>query len=241
MRALLLAAGLGTRLRPLTESVPKCLVPVAGRPPLLRNIDWLRDSGVDHVAINLHHLPEAVRGAVGDGSELGVDVFYSYEPALLGTSGAVWACRDWLAGDAFLVVYADNVVECDLERLVALHRQTAATLTMALHFRDDVGGSGLAELDSGFRIRAFVEKPGTSAPPGGWVNAGVLVCEPRVLEQIPPARSSDFGRDVVPALLAAGELLSGYRMGAGERVVWIDTPSDLARAEEQLRGQAVPR
>lgn len=236
MKALLLAAGVGSRLERYAKTVPKCMVPVAGTPPLLRLIAWLRDEGVTDLAINLHHLPAVVTGAVGDGSALGVRVRYSREPELLGTAGALDPLRDWIGDEPFLVVYADNIVCCCLAGVADLHRRTAATITVALFHRDDVSTSGAATVDDGGRISRFVEKPSVGGP--GWVSAGLLHCEPSVLEIIPGGgAASDFGRDVLPALLAAGATLAGYKLGVGEYLYWIDTPADLAQAEAQLADQ----
>src|SRR5207253_5781383 len=108
MRAMLLAAGLGTRLRPLTDELPKALVPVGGKAPLVRSIEWLRRYGVTELTVNLHHLPGRVTAVLGDGEALGVRIDYSHEAALRGTAGALAACRARFEGARFLVVYADN-------------------------------------------------------------------------------------------------------------------------------------
>lgn len=232
MRALLLAAGLGTRLQPLTESVPKAMVPVGGVPMLERNIRLLKESGITEMAVNLHHLPEVVRGHFGDGSGFGVSIRWSHEPQLLGTAGALLPLRDFFE-DRFLVLYADNLIAIDLEAVERTHRGQKAALTMALWQRDDVSSSGVAELDEHGLLRRFIEKPASRVTVGNWVNAGFLICEPDVHGFIrePP---SDFGHSVIPAMLAGGERIAGYRMGAGEVLRWIDTPDDLARVEAEL-------
>jgi NDP-sugar pyrophosphorylase family protein len=235
MKALLLAAGRGTRLRPLTELVPKCMLPVAGKPTLVRAVEWLRGWGVTELAINLHHVPERVIDRLGDGRALGVSIRYSYEAELRGTAGATDACRAWIGDEPFLVVYADNVIGCDLDALERLHVRHGATLTLALHWREDVTASGIAEVADGDRVVSFVEKPRSGG--GGWVSAGLLRCEPRVLDAVPHGRFSDFGTDVLPGLLAAGEPIGGYRMGAHEFLYWIDTPADLARVDRLLRSR----
>jgi mannose-1-phosphate guanylyltransferase len=232
VRALLLAAGLGTRLGPRTDSVPKCMLPIGGRPLLERTVEWLARNGVRDLAVNLHRRPEAIAGRLGDGSGLGVRIRYSHEPELLGTAGALRPLAGWLGGSPFLVVYGDNLIDCDLERLLVLHRSAHAVLTMALFHRDDVSASGAAALDDDGRIRRFVEKPRHGEEPGNWVNAGLLLCEPRVLDFVPSARPADFGADVLPSLLSAGERVFGYRMGAGESLHWIDTPADLDAVQE---------
>jgi len=234
-KAMLLAAGLGTRLSPLTDNLPKCMVPVAGKPVLQHDVEWLRSRGVVDLVVNLHHCPEAVTDHFGDGSAFGVRIHYSYEPELLGTAGAVWAAHRFFSQERFLVIYADNLIDCNLNRLYNLHVDSQATLTMALFWRADVSASGVVALEEGGRIVAFKEKPKPEEVLSHWVNAGLLLCEPGVLRFIPPGQSSDFGHDVLPALLAAGEPLYGYTMGPDEGLWWIDTPEDLQRVREEKR------
>lgn len=239
MKAMLLAAGLGTRLKPLTDHCPKCMVLVAGKPVLQWNIEWLRSQGVVDLVVNLHHYPEAVTGYFGDGSALGVRLKYSYEPQLLGTAGALWAARRFLSSKRFWVLYADNLVNCSLNRLESLHRFQGATLTMGLFWREDVSASGVVGLNGHGRIIGFKEKPAADEVLSNWVNAGIYLCEARVHQFIPPGRACDFGHDILPALLSAGEPMYGYTLGPGETLHWIDTPEDLARIEAVLpRGSA---
>jgi NDP-sugar pyrophosphorylase family protein len=238
MKAMLLAAGLGTRLRPLTDHCPKCMVPVAGKPVLQRNIEWLRSRGIVDLVVNLHYCPDAVTGYFGDGSAFGVRLEYSYEPELLGTAGALWGARRFLSGQRFWVLYTDNLVSCSLERMESLHRAQGATLTMGLFWREDVSASGVVGLDGQSRITGFKEKPAAHEVLSHWVNAGIYLCEARVLEFIPPGRASDFGHDILPAMLAAGEPLFGYTLGPGENLDWIDTPDDLARTEASHQNSA---
>jgi len=235
MKAMLLSAGLGTRLRPLTDRLPKCMVPVAGKPVLQWNIEWLRSQGVVDLVVNLHHHPETVTGYFGDGNAFGVRLEYSFEPELLGTAGALWGARRFLSAPQFWVLYADNLVNCSLERMESLHLAHKATLTMGLFWREDVSASGVVGLDGNDRVTGFKEKPAAHEVLSHWVNAGIYLCEARVLEFIPPGRTSDFGHDILPAMLTAGEPMYGYTLGLGENLNWIDTPEDLARTEAILR------
>lgn len=235
MKAMLLSAGLGTRLRPLTDRLPKCMVPVAGKPVLQRNIEWLRSQGITELVVNLHHYPDAVTGYFGDGSAFGVHLEYSYEPELLGTAGALWGARRLLSAPRFWVLYADNLVNCSLERMESLHLARGATLTMGLFWRQNVSASGVVGLDGQGRITGFKEKPAAHEVLSQWVNAGIFLCEARVHQFIPAGQASDFGHDVLPAMLSAGEPLYGYTLGPEETLHWIDTPDDLARTESVLR------
>jgi len=236
---MLLAAGLGTRLKPLTDHCPKCMVTVAGKPVLQRNIEWLQSQGIVDLVVNLHHYSEVVTGYFGDGSAFGVRLEYSYEPELLGTAGALWAARRFLSSERFWVIYADNLVNCSLNRMAGLHRSREAILTMGLFWRDDVSASGVAVVDEDGRILNFKEKPRPFEADSHWVNAGLFLCEPKILEYIPPETPSDFGHHILPMLLAAGELMYGYVMGPEETLYWIDTPDDLAHTETLLRNMEV--
>ena len=235
MKAMLLAAGFGTRLRPITDHLPKCMVPVAGKAVLQRNIEWLRSQGIVDLVVNLHHNPDAVTSYFGDGRAFGVHISYSYEPELLGTAGALWAARRFLATERFWVYYADNLVKCSLKRMASLHQARGATLTMGLFWREDVSASGVVGLDGDGRITGFKEKPAAHEVLSHWVNAGLFLCEARVLQLIPPGQVCDFGHDILPAMLLAGEPMYGYTLGLGETLHWIDTPVDLARTEAFLQ------
>lgn len=233
---MLLAAGLGTRLRPLTDDRPKCMVAVAGVPILVRNIVWLRDHGVTDLVVNLHYHPDAVTSLIGDGTRLGVRVQYSLESDLLGTSGAVLRARTLLGDGRFVVVYADNLYKVDLARLEARHLATESAMTIALFWRADVSASGVAVVDGDGRVCRFVEKPSSVPPPSHLVNAGLYVCEPAIFGAIPTAGASDFGRDAIPHLIGAGARVQGHPLGNDEALDWIDTPNDLARTERAYAG-----
>lgn len=231
---MLLGAGLGTRLWPLTGDRPKCMVPVAGREVLLRNLDWLRSQGVGEVVINLHHRGAAIVDAIGDGSGLGMSVAYSRETELLGTAGGVLAARTLIGDDTFLIVYADNLYEIQLSSVIAEHHLAGATVTMALFERDDVSSSGIAVISEDSWVVGFQEKPRPGTERSHWTNSGLLVCEPRLYGAIPSAGPSDLSRDVMPVLARRDHHLRAYRMAPGERVMWIDTIEDLRRTEAML-------
>ncbi len=230
-KAMLLAAGEGTRLRPLTESVPKCMVPVGGKPVLERNIEWLRDFGITELMINLHYMPDAVKQYFGDGSRWGVNLHYSVEEALLGTAGGVKNVEPFFDGPFFLW-YGDNLSTINLEKLWRRHRQQAGLATIALFYREDPTASGIVGFDDNKRITRFLEKPTAEQVFSHWVSAGIFLLEQQVLDAIPPAVASDFGRDVLPAMLADGLPMFAYQMEKDENLWWIDTPFDLQRIQE---------
>jgi NDP-sugar pyrophosphorylase family protein len=229
-QAMILAAGAGTRLRPLTDDIPKGMVPVGGKPVLAYAIERLRAAGVTDIVMNLNYLPEKITDYFGDGSAWGVRLTYSYEAEALGTAGGVKKVADHFTGP-FFVWYGDNLSTCDLGRMYDLHRRSAATATIALFHREDVTASGIVGLDEHDRITRFLEKPTLEQVFSNWVSAGILVLEPRVLDVVAPDAVSDFGRDVFPCLLARGDALSGYRMSDTEGLWWIDTLADLRRVE----------
>src|SRR5512146_2599604 len=156
MKAMILAAGEGTRLRPLTDKLPKPMMPLGNKPLLGYTLALLAQHNIRDVAINLHHCPETVRDYFGDGSAWNVRITYSFEPELLGTAGAVKKLEAFW-NEAFLVVYGDNLTDCDLTRLVAFHRAQGGLATLALFWRDDVQHSGVVALDEHDRITRFVE------------------------------------------------------------------------------------
>lgn len=231
-QAMMLAAGQGTRLRPVTERIPKCMVRLGGRPLLEYGIRWLAKHGVTELAINLHHLPEAVTEYFGDGRQWGVRITYSLEPEPLGTAGGVKRMASFFRGP-FFVWYGDNLSTCRLDHLWEQHTSRGGPVTVALHQRDDPTHGGIVALDAQDRITRFLEKPAPGEVFSRWVNAGIYVLEPAVLDAIPTGRAVDFGRDVFPAMLAADGVLYGYRMSGTERLWWIDRSEDLQRVERE--------
>ena len=232
-KAMILAAGYGTRLRPITDRVPKAMATVAGKPILQHTVEMFRAQGITEIVINLCYLPRVVIDHFGDGAEWGVKIHYSLEEEALGTAGGVKRVEA-LFDDPFFVWYGDNLGTCDLRRLYRLHRATGGVATVALCHREDVGGRGIVGLDAGDRITRFLEKPEPEQVFSHWINAGIYVLEPRVLDLVPPGKFFDFGRDLFPALLDRGDALYGYRMSAEEGLWLIDTPDDLERVEIEL-------
>jgi len=231
MKAMILAAGEGTRLRPLTDALPKPMVPLGNRPLLEYTVTLLARHDIRDIAINLHHCPDVIPAHFGDGSPWDVRITYSFEPELLGTAGAVKKLASFW-DEPFLVVYGDNLTDCDLTRLADFHRDKRGLVTLALHWREDVRHSGVVALDADDRITHFVEKPAPGQAPSHWVYAGLLVAESRLLDFIPAGHPCDFGRDVLPDLIARGELVWGYRMT--EHLWWTDTLADYEELKRQF-------
>lgn len=191
MKALLLAAGLGTRLRPLTETVPKCLVPIHGKPLLDYWLDLLFEAGIDRVLINCHWLAEKVASHV-ETSRWRTRIDLVSEPQLLGTGGTIVKNRGYFGDDAFLVAHADNLTDFDVRGLIRAHarRPTGCALTMLAFRTDDPRSCGILELDGLGIVRAFHEK--VENPPGDLANAAVYVMESEVVDA-----AAQIGRDFV--------------------------------------------
>jgi mannose-1-phosphate guanylyltransferase len=225
-----MAAGMGTRLAPITDHVPKPLVPVANRPALEYLLARLPAAGVTEVAINLHHYGDAVQAAFGDGSRLGLRILWSPEPELLGTAGGAGPVADFLreTGDPFLVLSGDGLHAIDLAALVARHRAAEAVGTLTVLEIDDPSRFGVCVLDDDDLITAFQEKPALADALSRSASCGVYCFEPRVLDRLPPGGFYDWARDVLPAMLADGDRLAAYRTDA----YWSDigTVADLLRA-----------
>ena len=237
-RALVLAAGEGTRLRPLTLNLPKAMVPVAGRPLLAHILAWLARYGIRDVAINLHHCPDVITDFFGDGSACGVRITYSYEERLLGTAGAARRLQHFLRDGPFVVAYGDVLTDLDLTALLAFHRaRVAATpgaaATLALYRVPNPTEVGLVGLDATGRITRFLEKPRPEEVFTDLANAGVLVAEPAVLDAIPEGRFADFGLDVLPGLLAAGAPLYGWPIPEGTYLLDIGSLEKYAQAQRE--------
>jgi mannose-1-phosphate guanylyltransferase len=201
VRALLLAAGLGTRLRPLTETVPKCLVPIHGRPLLGYWLDLLAPAGIEPILINTHYLADAVRQYVAS-SRWRDRIDLVHEDALLGTAGTALRNRAFFGGEAFLLAHADNLTCFDVAAFVAAHRRRrpGVEITMMTFETDSPRTCGIVEQDQDGVVRAFHEK--VADPPGTRANAAVYIVEPSVLDAL-----AGFGRDVIDL---STEVLPGY-------------------------------
>lgn len=202
MKAFLMAAGYGTRLRPVTEKIPKCLVPIHGQPLLGWWFELLRAHGVSEVLVNTHYLPETVRGfmAAYRRRHTGLLVHEAYEPRLLGSGGTIRDNRAFVQGEeAFLICYADNLTDADLTAFQAFHRGHEGVLSMALFQTNMPEQCGIAELDERQRIVHFVEKP--KHPRSNLANAGMYIADQRLFDFLEDKELLDLGRDVLPGLV----------------------------------------
>jgi len=247
VRVLLLAAGLGTRLRPLTDAVPKCLVPMDGRPLIDYWFDRFAEAGLRYVLINTHHLPGLVREHIARLNATGrFDVRETFEPTLLGSAGTVRANRDWVPpGGEALIVYADNLSAVHLGDMLAFHRARRAELTMMLFRTPTPQCCGIAQLDASERIVEFEEKP--SRPRGNLANAGVYALSAAAYHEMADPDAFDLGFDVLPRFVGrmCGFPFDGYHRDIGTLESLEAAEADLAAgrvmAKERLAGHDRPR
>jgi mannose-1-phosphate guanylyltransferase/phosphomannomutase len=227
MKAVVLAAGKGERLKGLLDNTPKPMVEIDGKPILQHNLEWLKSFGVTDIYMNLHHLPDVITRHFGNGSGWGVCITYSYEPQLLGTAGAVKkiAREFWKdnSPEPFAVVYGDNLVsDFDLRRIIQFHNRKKGIATICLYRKpEEVAKSGVVVLDENCKITRFVEKPLADQVASDLVNTGIYILEPMFLKYIPDG-CCDFGKDVFCRALEAGQPLFG--IVASSNLVAIDTP-----------------
>ena len=226
MRALLLAAGIGSRLRPLTNTTPKCLVRVHDRPLLDYWLDLVFEGGIERALLNTHWLPEQVRAHVAQ-SRWRERIDLVHEDELLGTGGTVLANRAWFGGQPFLVAHADNLTDFDVNGLLSAHsgKPSGCIMTMLAFRTDDPSSCGILELDSEHRVIAFHEK--VKNPPGNLANGAVYVFDPEVITDIAALGKPvvDLSTEIIPNYL--GRILcvetSGYHRDIGN-------PESLRRA-----------
>lgn len=224
-RAVLLAAGRGARLRPLTNRTPKCLLPVAGRPLL----DWWLDAfaafGIQAVLVNTHYLAREVEQHVRGRAAPRVEL--RHEPVLLGSGGTIRANRGFFDDEPFFVAFADTIVETPLAGLAAAHREISAAATLAVFRAPEPEQCGIVTLDQRGIVWEFEEKP--AAPASDLAFAGLLVASPAIIDDIPASVPCDLGADVFPRLTGrmAGHLVEGYVRDIG-------TPHSYARANLEL-------
>ena len=233
MKAMVLAAGLGTRLRPLTNDRPKALVEVGGRSLIAYNLGLLRRFGVTNVVVNLHHHADAVRRALGDGSAFGLRIAYSPEDPLLDTGGGIKHAQALLGDGDFLVLNSDTIVDLPLDRLVARHREHKSAATLVLRRDPEQARYGEIEIDGDERIRRFLGVPAVvRVPLTRYMFAGIHVMTPEVFHYMPAGGAFSMTHDTYPTMLAAGAGLYGFPFDGFWRV--IDTPADRDRADREL-------
>jgi mannose-1-phosphate guanylyltransferase len=225
---MVMAAGLGTRLRPLTYDVPKPLVPVANRPVMEHILLLLRRHRFGPVIANLHSFPDTIRDRFGDGSGLGIDLTYSHEDELLGTAGGVRNVADFFGDEPFLVMAADALTDIDLAALRAAHEANEGIATLAVTQVSDVSEFGVVITDSAGRIQGFQEKPDRAEALSDLASCMIYVLDREIFDYFPSKPVVDFAREVFPALLSNDVPFHVHRIDA----YW----NDVGSLPEYLRG-----
>ncbi|HXV82503.1 MAG TPA: nucleotidyltransferase family protein [Candidatus Binatia bacterium] len=238
MKAMVLAAGQGTRLQPLTERRPKALVPVAGRPMIEYSLLLLKRYGIRDIIINLHHLGDQIENYLGDGKHWGLQITYSKEPELLDTGGGLLKAKPFLEGGPFIVINTDVLIDLSLTELIAFHEEKRAAATLVLRPDPLADQYGSIEIDGEGRIRRFLQAQvatESSVPTTKLMFTGVQILEPRVFDHMAPAsalRKFSTTKDTYPRMLLGQERLFGFRFEG----FWQDvgTASRIKEAEDSL-------
>jgi mannose-1-phosphate guanylyltransferase / phosphomannomutase len=211
MKAVVMAGGEGTRLRPLTSNQPKPMVPIVGKPCMEHILELLREHGLNDVIVTVAFLPQAIRSYFGEGDTLGMSISYSVEESPLGTAGSVRLAAKQL-DETFLVISGDALCDVDLGELIAFHKERGAAVTIGLKSVENPLEFGIVVTDEEGRIERFLEKPSWGQVFSDTINTGIYVLEPEVLTHVPNDRPYDFSKELFPYLLEMGRPLYGYVM-----------------------------
>ena len=239
MKAVIMAGGEGTRLRPLSLGRPKPMTPLLGRPVMGHIITLLKKHGITDICVTLCYRPQEIMDFFGDGSQIGVHLTYFVEQKPLGTAGSVKNCMGHLGGEDFLVISGDCVCDLDLGRLAAFHRERGAAATLALYRHPTPLEYGLVYTDASGKISRFVEKPSWGQVTTNFVNTGIYVLSPQAMERVPEQGAFDFGKDLFPGLLEGGIPLygcplEGYWCDMGDCGAYLDCVRDALAGKVKL-------
>ena len=211
-KAMVLAAGLGTRLRPLTDLISKPMAPIVNRPVMEHIIKLLAGHGFKDIVCNLHYFPDEIKNYFGDGSKWGVNIVYSFEEELLGTAGGVKKVEDFFQGQTFLVVSGDALTDIDLSSAYDFHKEKKGEATLVLTRVEDTSQFGVVLLDDEKRIKGFQEKPLSGEAKSALANSGIYFFESSIFRYMPPkGQFYDFGKNLFPDLLRRDVPYYGYR------------------------------
>ncbi len=229
MKAVIMAGGQGTRLRPLTSNQPKPMIPIVNTPCMEHIVRLLKDHGVTEIVVTLQFMPEEIQDYFGDGSDWGVSIGYSIEDAPAGTAGSVKLAEEHLEGERVLVISGDALTDCDLSRVLEFHENNGAEATMVLKSVENPLDFGIVITEEDGRISRFLEKPAWGQVFSDTVNTGIYVLEPSALAEIPSEGEYDFSKELFPKLLEAGRPLYGF--------VTEDYWEDIGNLEQYMRAQ----
>src|SRR3954468_9727674 len=212
MKAVIMAGGQGTRLRPLTSNQPKPMIPIVNVPCMEYIVNLLKEHGFIDIVVTLQFMPEEIQDYFGEGSDWGVDVRYSIEDAPAGTAGSVKLAEEHLEGERILVISGDALTDCDLTRILEFHEEKGAEATMVLKSVENPLDFGIVITEEDGRISRFLEKPAWGQVFSDTVNTGIYLLEPSVMDEIPDPEDGeyDFSKELFPGLLEEERPLYGY-------------------------------
>lgn len=242
MKAVVLAGGFGTRINPLTYSLPKPMLPLAGKPILEHVVDLLKRNGFEELIFLLYFQPDVIKNHFGDGSDYGVKIEYTIPPEDYGTAGAVKYAEAHLSGKKpFVVISGDLLADVDLKALVKFHKAQKANATIGLTSVQDPLKFGIVITDNDGHVVKFLEKPSWGEVFSDNINAGIYVLDPSILDYIPENQSFDFSHDLFPRLLADekplfGYLLSGYWRDVGDTTSYWNANADILAGKVSVKG-----
>lgn len=239
MKAMILAAGVGSRLDPLTRNVPKPMVPIVNKPVMEHTIELLKQHGFHNIMVNLHYFADQIEEHFGDGKKWGVKITYSKEDQLWGDAGSIKRV-DKFFNDTFLVIGGDALTDLDLSRLIRFHKEKKAIATIALSLVDDPSEYGIALQNERGKITRFLEKPKGEVIFSNTANTGVYVFDPTVFDLIPRGVSYGLGKNLLPLLLEQkrpfyGFLTSAYWKDVGDLNIYRKTQTDAMEGKVDLK------
>jgi len=229
MKAMILAAGFGTRLQPLTFSLPKPMFPILNRPALEHSIRFLSRNGIRDIAVNLHHLPDHITNYFGTGERWGVNLHWSQEEAILGTAGGIKKAQSFLEGDSFVVINSDVVIDIDLKEMIRWHREKESCLTLVLRPGDSPETCDPIEVDDRGRIVHMIGQSSREIPESSrrFTFTGLQIMEPEIFDRIPEGKFYGTTNDVFPEMIADGRPIFAYEYDG----YWVD----IGRRESYLQ------
>ncbi|MFQ5449373.1 MAG: sugar phosphate nucleotidyltransferase [Nitrospinaceae bacterium] len=243
MKAMILAAGFGTRLRPLTQALPKPMFPVMNRPLLEHTLGLLRANGIRDITVNVHHLPEKIIRHFGDGAEFGVDLHFSREKEILGTAGGIKAAQRFLDGGSFLVINSDVLVEIDLHRVLAYHKAKGSCLTLVVRKDASPEQFDPIEICPDGRIVHFVGASSMDLPNHTTrvMFTGIQIMEPEIFSRIPSGSFCGTAEDIFPEMIRDGLPVFGYLhekywIDLGNRRSYLQAHKDALNGKLNLKG-----
>ncbi len=237
-KAMILAAGEGTRLKPLTDNTPKSLLSVGNLPIIVHQLHWLKSYGVKKVVINLHHKGDRIQDVLGDGADFGLDIYYSPEEVLLGTAGGVKRMETFF-DKTFFILYGDIISDVNLSSITEFHRQKRALVTIVLFETEKTWEAGVVEIDKSGKLLSFTEKPHKGEERSNLVSGGIYILVPEIFKYIPDNKPCDFGYDVLPRLIKENIPVYGYLLNQSGYLIDIGTIEKYQQANADMNAGRV--